>query len=99
MRRIDLFGLFDLIAIRDTQLIGVQTTSMGCASDHHKKIVESDAALPWVLTGSALWLVCWRQLKVKNKNGEWSKRKLWAPHAREYTASSLERGEAVVIRS
>jgi len=97
MRRIDLFGIIDLVALRGTDLIGVQTTSMACGPDHHVKIVASDSAIPWCETGALLWLVCWRKLAVKNKDGSTAKVRRWKPHVREYDAQTLRDSTARVL--
>lgn len=62
-RRIDLFGIIDIICIRDGETVGLQTTSYGCLSGHRKKIRKSDTLRPWLRAGNVFLLHGWRKIK------------------------------------
>ncbi len=68
-KRIDLFGIIDIIALGPNGVLGVQ--SCGTAfSDHYKKmtIENRDRSIKWLTTpGTSLALIGWR--KVKKKRG------------------------------
>lgn len=63
--RNDLFGVFDLLAIRPKEIIGVQVTSKSNMGARVKKITESDKANMWLLAGGLIAVHGWH--KVKNK--------------------------------
>lgn len=52
--RKDLFGILDLIAIRDNRIVGIQCSGITGVSEHVKKIEESDAAIPWIMAGGLI---------------------------------------------
>ena len=62
--RRDLFGMLDLVAVRDTETLGVQTTSAGSVSSRKLKMTNNEH-LPWLLDlKGAGWLVVihgWRK--------------------------------------
>lgn len=65
-RRVDLFGIIDVVAVGD-DIMAVQTTSSGNVSARVKKILESDA-LPILLRNKIRVVVHgWR----KNAKGKW----------------------------
>ena len=56
--KIDLFGIIDLVAVAEHEILGVQV----CGSDfapHVAKILGSETALPWLRAGGGLVLVGW----------------------------------------
>jgi hypothetical protein len=62
--RKDLFGMLDLVALRDTVTMGVQTTSHGNALSRHKKIVDDEHAERLAALHAANWIVVvhgWRK--------------------------------------
>lgn len=76
-QRFDLFGIIDLIAIKEHTIVGVQ--SCGSAySEHMKKMLASDKAIDWLEAGGELMLIGWRKIK-KVRGG---KAMVWKP--REY---------------
>lgn len=64
-RRIDLFGIIDIVAIRDGEILGVQSTSMGARLEHVKKITGEcrEQTLAWMRSGAKFLLVCWKKKK------------------------------------
>lgn len=64
-RRIDLFGIIDIVAIRDGEVLGVQSTSMGARLEHVKKITGEcrEQTLAWMRSGAKFLLVCWKKKK------------------------------------
>lgn len=65
--RQDLFGILDIVALRDGVTLGVQATSGSNVSARIKKITASDA-LPWLRkAGWRIAVVGWR----KNSAGRW----------------------------
>ena len=93
-QRKDLFGFIDIVAMDpgNQRLIGVQSTGPNGHASHIRKILSEDHrddALMWLLSGGSLWLVSWRQLKVKNKDGKYGKRKRWEPRVHEFSLSDF----------
>lgn len=83
--RSDLFGIFDVIAIRD-RITGIQTCCSGQA-EHYRKITEEKyvEALKWISSGGKIELWYWRKVKVKRGG----KREIWEPAIREITFNDL----------
>jgi hypothetical protein len=70
--RQDLFGVLDLLAVRDGVTLGVQTTSGSNVSARVKKIAESDAVPALRRAGWAIVVHGWR----KAANGRWTLREV-----------------------
>ena len=84
-RRIDLFGIIDIIAINNFVTVGVQSCGQAF-SEHHKKLTEEkiDDVIDWLAGGSReLWLIGWRKLKLKRGG----KAMRWKPRIRVYFLS------------
>jgi len=65
MKRHDLFGIIDLIAINPKEEVyGIQCCGTSF-SEHDKKILASDKAIICIRSGIILELWGWRKLKVK----------------------------------
>jgi len=79
-KSIDLFNLFDIVAIYNRSILGVQTTTMANFQTHHKKMVENEILNYWLDTDQPAYLFAWRKLKVKRKG----KKTVWKPLIREY---------------
>jgi len=75
-RRIDLFGIIDIVAIGKGRTLGVQATSGSNIVSRINKIKESDA-LP-ILKESGWYLVVYGWRKLKSRPGG----KLWHPDIR-----------------
>lgn len=86
-KRIDLFGIIDIIALTPKGVVGIQV----CGADfqpHIRKMTEEnwDATRDWLATpGTTLILWSWR--KVKAKRG--GKRYLYKPRYQEITENDL----------
>jgi len=78
--RVDLFGIFDILAADDKATIGVQCTTVTNMSARRRKIEASAAAAEWVkCPGRRIWLIGWKQVGVLRKDGTKSVRKRWEP--------------------
>lgn len=64
-RRHDLFGIIDVLAIKDGETLAVQTTSGSGASARLKKMLESDTLKPILDAGWKVHIHGWRKVKVK----------------------------------
>jgi len=83
-RRIDLFGLIDIIAIGEGKIIGIQS----CGSDfakHKKRILQNPLAFQWLQAGGRLLLIGWRKIKLK-RGGKVLR---WAPRIWEFSFSDF----------
>jgi len=80
-RREDFMGFIDIIAMDKTHgIVGVQA----CGQDwgaHVTKIQTERRELvdTWIEAGGGLWLIGWRKLKQRNKDGKLGKREAWEP--------------------
>lgn len=74
-RRKDLFGIIDIVAVKDGQILGVQSTGPNGRSDHRIKMLAAEGSLRWLLAGGELWLMSWRKLLVKRGG----KARRWQP--------------------
>jgi hypothetical protein len=75
--RQDLFGLFDLLAVKpDEGIIGVQCFTTAWA-EHYEKFYQSnrEEAITWLKSGGKIELWGWRKLKLFRK----SKAIRWTP--------------------
>lgn len=87
--RNDLFGFIDILAIKEGQVLGVQTTSAGHVSDRVRKIQEHEN-LDAVLA-SGMDVVCHGWAKVGNR---WRlKKQVWIKGSRKVGEGSQERTE------
>lgn len=64
-RRHDLFGIIDVLAIKDGETLAVQTTSGSGVSARLKKMLESDTLIPILKAGWNVHIHGWRKVKVK----------------------------------
>ncbi len=69
-RRQDLFGIIDLLAIKDGETLGVQTTSGSNVSARVRKIAEAEITPTLRKAGWTLHVHGWR----KGANGRWALR-------------------------
>lgn len=69
-KRVDLFGLFDILAIREGETVAVQTTSGSNVSARVKKIGESEHIGAVRSAGWQVWVMGW----TKGKNGRYALR-------------------------
>ena len=80
-RRVDLFGVIDVLAIDGGRIIGIQTTSGDNHSKRIDKAREEPRLIAWLLAGGRFEVWSWA------KRGARGKRKLW----------TLRRTEALLI--
>lgn len=71
----DLFGFIDILAIRDDEVLAVQTTSGSHSSDRVNKIKEHPNYPKVKQLGWGIVVHGWRQLQEKCKNG--NIKKVW----------------------
>lgn len=64
-KRIDLFGIIDIVAVCPGKILGVQSTSYGQRKKHMDKIMAEARTKKWLDAGGLLWLVSWKKRKIK----------------------------------
>ena len=84
-KRMDLFGIIDIIAIKEHEILGVQSCGQAF-SEHDKKILESESSKEWLESGGKLVLIGWRKLKVKRGGKDMR----WKPRIKEYTLEDFK---------
>ena len=79
MRRKDLFGFVDIVAVHETSIIAVQCTAYSGISARVNKIVEecAEPATAWLNAGGRIEVWGWRKL-IRPING-----KSWIPVVKE----------------
>lgn len=83
-QRLDLFNFIDILAISDTETLGIQATSTGNMSARVSKILENPYAPLWLAEASRRIIVIgWRRY-AKAKD-----RKLWRPTLKEVTLADF----------
>ena len=70
-RRIDLFGVIDLVAVRPGETLGVQATSGANAAARVTKAKACDGLRAWLEAGNAFQVIGWRVLKRGEKRPTW----------------------------
>jgi len=84
--RRDLFWFLDIIAIRDNDILGVQSCGTAFSQHRHKILGECrSAAWAWLKAGGKIELWGWRKLKVKRGG----KAVRWTPRIEEITGVTL----------
>lgn len=58
--RQDLYGILDILAVKDDQTLGIQTTSASNVAARQKKILEADATQALLTAGWRLQVHGWR---------------------------------------
>lgn len=80
MRRKDLFGFIDFIAIGESRCIGVQCCARSGIASHRRKIIDecSDAAIQWLRCGNYIEIHGWDRAKepLKTKDGHRMRRRV-----------------------
>ena len=72
--RHDCFNMFDLIAIRNGEIVGIQVTS---ASNHQarvKKIQDNPISVQWILAGGIIEVRTWGKRGPRGKRKQWTER-------------------------
>ena len=73
--RIDLFGLFDLVAIRYDKIVGVQCTSGDHHAEHLNTMWEKRPEMVlWLRAGGEIELWSWRLGGPRGKRKVWTER-------------------------
>ena len=63
-KRHDLLGLFDVIALKNDQLIGIQITTESNNSARYRKMTDESSHLkPWLMTNNEAWIITWKKIK------------------------------------
>lgn len=68
-RRIDLFGVIDLVALGPNICLGVQCCAMSGHAAHLNKIRTSEGSRKWLEAGNELQIWSWRKL-LKKRGGK-----------------------------
>jgi hypothetical protein len=87
-RRIDLFGIIDIVACGPDGVLGVQATSGANMSARQQKARETASLLAWLASGAAFEIHAWRKL-TRGK-----KRPVWEPNI---SRASLVGSEVVFV--
>jgi hypothetical protein len=89
-RRVDLFGAFDLLAVRPDAagVLGVQATTGDNAAARVRKLVENPAVRVWLLAGNTAEVWGW------SKRGPRGGRKTWGVVCRKVSLGDLPAAEA-----
>ena len=85
-RRIDLFGVIDIVYLSETSIVGVQVTTASNLAARRTKILAEPRALAWIKAGGILelWSVA--------KRGARGQRRLWCIIKEEIVAADFEGG-------
>ncbi|MCM8788044.1 MAG: hypothetical protein NC935_08365 [Candidatus Omnitrophica bacterium] len=79
-KKLDLFNLFDTLAIFNHAIYGIQITSSNNFAIHHRKMIENKNLFFWLDTEAFAWLISWSKKKIK-RGGKAYK---WEAKIREY---------------
>jgi hypothetical protein len=66
-KRQDLFGLFDVLAIKPNEILGVQCCSASGLAAHRRKMQESLYLAKWAAAGGLSVIHSWRKVKGRWK--------------------------------
>lgn len=90
-KRIDLFGVIDIVALTDAGILGIQASRDGDHATHRTKILAEPRALAWIRAGGQLVIWSW------GKRGDRGKRKLWTLREEVITAEMFGSNEGATI--
>jgi hypothetical protein len=79
-KRIDLFGIIDLLAIDSSTTLGVQSTGTAF-SEHDAKLRAAETTKHWLAGDRQLVLIGWRKVREKPREG---KRMVYKPRIAYY---------------
>lgn len=66
MRRIDLFGIIDIVAVGEGTILGVQSTSWNGKQKHEETLLEHKEELAaWTSSGGVFAMILWKKQKIK----------------------------------
>jgi hypothetical protein len=72
--RHDLFGCIDIVALTDTTIAGVQTTTSANMAARREKILASPDMRRWIESGGALYVHGWRKAGPRGARKTWQVR-------------------------
>lgn len=73
--RNDLFGMFDILYLTGSTLVGLQVTSGANHAARVKKIMAEPRAAGWLRTGALIEVWSWQQKGPRGKRKKWECRK------------------------
>ena len=76
-KRIDLFGIIDIVAIRPGVIFGVQSCGEAVA-DHVTKALAEPKLAEWLAAGGEFMIIGWTKKGPRGKVKKWTPRKLYA---------------------
>ena len=85
-KRVDLFSVIDLIAIKPNEILGVQSCGQAF-SEHKNKLLNEEGTKKWLEAGGGLWIIGWRKLKLKRGG----KAIRWKPRIYQFSILDLPR--------
>ena len=84
-KKIDLFGIIDIIAIYPSGICGIQACGEDFA-EHDRKILASVEAHNWLVAGGELELWGWRKIKL-HRGGKAIR---WTPRIKRYSIADFK---------
>jgi hypothetical protein len=75
-RRIDLFGVIDIVAVGHGHILGVQTTTGSNLSAREAKSLSEPRLLEWLRAGGRFELWGWRKVGPRGKRKTWQVRRV-----------------------
>jgi len=84
-KRKDLFGIFDIIAMGEDGIIGIQSCGQNFA-EHDRTILNNPNSLTWIEKGGTILLIGWRKIKLRRG----SKALRWAPRIKSYSVKDFK---------
>ena len=92
-KRVDLYHIIDIIAIKPGLTVGVQACGQDFAAHDRKITIEyAENATSWLLAGNELQLWGWSKKCYKLSDGKRSKAKRWTPRVKIYTLNDFYEG-------
>lgn len=89
-KRIDLFGIIDIIAIGPGVMVGVQSTSQAKKHEHTCAIKErAQDVNDWLASGAEYWLITWSKRLCIRADGSRGTAKRWHPTVVKYDPTLL----------
>ena len=73
-RRIDLFGIIDIVAIIGSDIYGIQATSGDNHSHRREKAIAEPKLKLWLEAGGKFLIVSWRKSKPRGHREQWTMR-------------------------
>lgn len=75
-KRIDLFGIIDILAMKGRCLLGVQTTSGSNVAAHITKALAEPRLREWLMTNNIFEIWGWRKVGPRGKRKLWQVRRV-----------------------